>query len=82
MTIYTEVAARWMYGCSKTPEEDEVTLIVQRCHLAALEAGVLVKQRSKHAPQTVPQPRVKVVQNEFWLCPGSPPMALHWKVKP
>ena len=59
------------------PEEDEVALVVQRGDLAAAEAGVLVEQRRKHAPQAVPQPRVKVVQHQLRLRPGSPPMALH-----
>ena len=58
------------------PEEDEVALVVQRGDLAAAEAGVLVEQRSKHAPHAVPQPRVKVVQHQLRLRPGRPPMAL------
>lgn len=59
------------------PEEDEVALIVQRGDLAAAEAGVLVEQRGKHAPQAVPQPCVKVVQHQLRLRPGSPSMALN-----
>ena len=59
-----------------SPEEDEVTLVVQRGHLAAAEAGVLMEQRGEHAPQAVPQPGVKVVQHQLRLRPGSPPVPL------
>ena len=59
-----------------SPEEDEVALVVQRGDLPAAEAGVLVEERGKHAPQAVPQPGVEVVQHQLRLRPGSPPMPL------
>ena len=61
----------------RAPKEDKVALVVQRGDLAAAEAGVLVEERGEHAPQAMTQPRVKVVQHQLWLGPGSPSMALH-----
>ena len=58
------------------PEEDEVALVVERHSAAASEGGVLAEQRGKHAPHAVPQPCVKVVQNQLRLVRARPPVPL------
>ena len=47
------------------PEEDEVTLVVQRDNLAGLELGLLREQGLEQPASGFAQPRAEVVQNEF-----------------
>ena len=48
-----------------TPEEQEISLIMQRNHLPALELGHGREHCLKHPPNSVSQPCYEVVQNEF-----------------
>jgi len=47
------------------PEEQKVTLIMQRDHLPTLELGHGREHRLKHSPNCVPQPCHEVVQYQF-----------------
>ena len=47
------------------PEEDEVALVVERHHSAAVELGALREHGREHAPHPVPHARREVVQDEL-----------------
>lgn len=58
------------------PEEDEVALVVEGDGAAPLKVGVLAEQAGHHAADAVPQPRVKVVQDQLRLVGGRTAVAL------
>jgi hypothetical protein len=47
------------------PEEQEISLVMQRDHLSALELGHRGEHGLKHPSNSVPQPRYEVVQYKF-----------------
>lgn len=50
-----------------SPEEDEVSLVVEGCGLSSLELRDGGEQRVKHAANQMSQSRGKVVQDQFGL---------------
>lgn len=62
--------------CLHTPEEDEVSLVVEGDSPAPPELWVLVEQAAQHAPHTPPQPRVEVVQDQLRPVAADAPMTL------
>ena len=77
-----DICARAMEVCPglvnrMAPEENIVPLIVQCCHLAALEVRVLGKERGKHPAHPPAHERVEVLQYQLRLELPSTSMALH-----
>ena len=48
-----------------SPEEQEISLVMQRDNLSALELRHRGEHRLKHPPNGMPQPRYEVVQHKF-----------------
>lgn len=59
-----------------SPEEDEVSLVVEGDDPPAPELRVLVEQAAQHAPHTPTQPRVEVVQQQLWTMAADTTVAL------
>jgi hypothetical protein len=59
-------------------EEHIISLIVECSDPASFKIGLLEKQRSQHSSNTLTQPRVEIVKNNFWIVRSNSTMTLKW----